>query len=100
MYEYYREYVRAKGDDDAQDRWARQLTWEIARHAVGEEIIVYPLMEKHLGKKGTELTDQDRADHQARISTICSFNTKFMAFDVTVCERKTLPPRLPQGWLV
>ncbi|KAJ7231960.1 hypothetical protein C8J57DRAFT_1250830 [Mycena rebaudengoi] len=31
-----------------------QLTWEIARHAVGEEIIVYPLMEKHLGARGLE----------------------------------------------
>ncbi|KAF9466014.1 hypothetical protein BDZ94DRAFT_1281295 [Collybia nuda] len=64
MYEYYDEYTRASGNKDAQERWARQLTWEIARHAVGEEIIVYPLMEQHLGKKGAELTNQDRDDHQ------------------------------------
>ncbi|KAK0464412.1 uncharacterized protein EV420DRAFT_1475885 [Desarmillaria tabescens] len=49
---------------DAQARWSRQLTWEIARHAVGEEIVVYPLMEKHLGEKGLELADEDRNDHQ------------------------------------
>jgi hypothetical protein len=66
MYEYYREYTRTAGDKDTQERWARQLTWEIARHAVGEEIIVYPLMEKHLGEKGLKLTNQDRADHQVR----------------------------------
>ena len=64
MYEYYDQYVRASGNKDAQERWANQLTWEIARHAVGEEIVVYPLMEKHLGQKGVELANQDRADHQ------------------------------------
>jgi hemerythrin superfamily protein len=64
MYDYYDQYVRAAGDKDAQTRWANQLSWEIARHAVGEEIVVYPLMEKHLGQKGVELADQDRRDHQ------------------------------------
>ncbi|RDB19723.1 hypothetical protein Hypma_013193 [Hypsizygus marmoreus] len=64
MYSYYDEYKRASGDKDAQERWSNQLTWEIARHAVGEEIVVYPLMEKHLGQKGVELADKDRAEHQ------------------------------------
>jgi hypothetical protein len=66
MYEYYDEYTRARNNSnvDAEGRWARQLTWEVARHAVGEEIVVYPLMEKHLGAKGLKLTDNDRADHQ------------------------------------
>jgi len=66
MYEYHDEYKRAReaGDVGAQARWARQLIWEVARHAVGEEIVVYPLMEKHLGPKGVELADHDRAEHQ------------------------------------
>ncbi|KAJ3809122.1 hypothetical protein F5876DRAFT_89620 [Lentinula aff. lateritia] len=64
MYEYYDNYKKAAGDVDAQARWARQLTWEIARHAVGEEIVVYPLMEQHMGHEGIKLADQDRADHQ------------------------------------
>ncbi|KAF8664215.1 hypothetical protein AX16_000778 [Volvariella volvacea WC 439] len=64
MYEYYDLYKKAAGDVDTQQRWARQLTWEIARHAVGEEIVVYPLMEAKLGAEGKKLTDQDRADHQ------------------------------------
>lgn len=66
MYEYYSKYVELQGDQDAQQRWARQLTWEIARHAVGEEIVIYPLMEKHLGEQGKKLADADRADHQVR----------------------------------
>lgn len=66
MYEYYDEYKRAKesADVDSQARWARQLTWEVARHAVGEEIVVYPLMEKHMGEQGKKLADEDRDQHQ------------------------------------
>ncbi|KAL0958956.1 hypothetical protein HGRIS_014268 [Hohenbuehelia grisea] len=63
MYEYHDNYKKAAGDADAQARWARQLTWEIARHAVGEEIIVYPLMEQHLGDEGLRLANQDREEH-------------------------------------
>ena len=66
MYEYHDQYKRARerNDVEAQGRWARQLTWEVARHAVGEEIVVYPLMEKHLGEQGLKLADEDRAEHQ------------------------------------
>ncbi|KDR79376.1 hypothetical protein GALMADRAFT_63570 [Galerina marginata CBS 339.88] len=63
MYDYYEEYVRNAGNTDAQLRWSNQLAWEVARHAVGEELVVYPLMEKHLGAKGKELADHDRAEH-------------------------------------
>lgn len=68
MYEYHDKYKEAfsRGDAGACDRWANQLRWEVARHAVGEEIVVYPLMEKHLGQKGKELADHDRHEHQVR----------------------------------
>ncbi|KAE9405681.1 hypothetical protein BT96DRAFT_915893 [Gymnopus androsaceus JB14] len=64
MYEYFDNYKKCTGDADAQARWARQLTWEIARHAVGEEIVVYPLMEKHMGQEGMDLANGDRKEHQ------------------------------------
>ncbi|KAF7319307.1 hypothetical protein HMN09_00268200 [Mycena chlorophos] len=64
MYEYYDNYRKSAGDLDAQTRWARQLTWEIARHAVAEEIVVYPLMERYLGEEGRRLADHDREEHQ------------------------------------
>ncbi|KAG9027739.1 hypothetical protein FS842_004895, partial [Serendipita sp. 407] len=38
MYDYYEQYRLAKNVDD-QSRWSRQLTWEVARHAAGEEIV-------------------------------------------------------------
>lgn len=74
MYTYYDQYVNHAGDADAQDRWARQLTWEVARHAVGEELVVYPLMEKHLGAEGKKLADEDRADHQVKCLTYEHFS--------------------------
>ncbi|KAF8154446.1 hypothetical protein B0H34DRAFT_716517 [Crassisporium funariophilum] len=64
MYAFYDKYVQSNGDADAQERWSRQLIWEVARHAIGEELVVYPLMEKHLGAEGKKLADEDRADHQ------------------------------------
>jgi len=64
MYEYFDSYQKAHGDFAAQQRFANQLLWEVARHAVGEEIVVYPLMEKHLGPEGLAAADKDRAEHQ------------------------------------
>ena len=45
--------------------WRNQFTWTLARHAISEELIMYPAMEKHMGQEGVELTNVDRAQHQA-----------------------------------
>lgn len=45
-------------------KWMHQLTWEVARHSVAEELILYPLMEKELGAKGKQMADDSREDHQ------------------------------------
>jgi len=66
MYAYYDEYVKAKGDPAQQTRWSNQLIWEVARHAVSEELVVYPLMERVLGAEGKRLADHDREEHQVR----------------------------------
>ncbi|KAF9492121.1 hypothetical protein BDN71DRAFT_1451918 [Pleurotus eryngii] len=89
MYEYHERFNKAKGDVDAQTRWARQLTWEIARHAVGEEIVVYPLMEKHLGQHGLDLANQDRKDHltvKTLLSKLESLQPGTAPYDETVSE--------------
>ncbi|KAF9204545.1 hypothetical protein BGZ59_000983 [Podila verticillata] len=49
--------------DDEKTRWQNQFTWELARHSVGEELIVYPAMEKHL-PDGKDMADKDRKEHQ------------------------------------
>ena len=39
--QYYNNIICAKDDDDA-TRWQNQFTWELARHLIGEELVVYP----------------------------------------------------------
>lgn len=45
--------------------WRNMLTWNLARHAISEELTVYPAMEKWLGEEGKALTKDDKAQHQA-----------------------------------
>lgn len=63
----YAENIRKATDDDTRARWQNQFTWELARHSIGEELVVYPAFAKHLGPKGKEMADKDRAEHQ----TVC-----------------------------
>ncbi|KAF1948760.1 hypothetical protein CC80DRAFT_520963 [Byssothecium circinans] len=58
----YNEVVNSK-DTDHQTRFGNQFTWELARHSVAEELIVYPAFEKYLGAKGKEMADKDRQEH-------------------------------------
>ncbi|RVX71283.1 hypothetical protein B0A52_04857 [Exophiala mesophila] len=60
--EYYKNILGAK-DDDSKIRWQNQFTWELARHSIGEELVVYPAMEKHMGDAGKQMADRDRAEH-------------------------------------
>jgi len=60
--QYYNEVVNSS-DHDHQQRFGNQFTWELARHSVGEELIVYPAFEKHMGSKGKEMAESDRAEH-------------------------------------
>lgn len=42
------------------------FTWELARHAVAEELVVYPAMERYLGGGwGREVAEKDRQEHQS-----------------------------------
>jgi hemerythrin superfamily protein len=59
--EFYNNTLNATTRDE-KDRWRNQLTWELARHAVGEELVLYPAMEKYLAN-GKELADHDRQEH-------------------------------------
>ncbi|KAF9044217.1 HHE domain-containing protein [Panaeolus papilionaceus] len=64
MYNIYDAYVSNTGNLKEQTKWSNQLLWEVARHATAEELIVYPLFEKHLGPDGKQRADHDRSDHQ------------------------------------
>jgi hemerythrin superfamily protein len=61
--EYYDEIVNNPDNIDHQTRYGNQFTWELARHSVAEELLVYPALEKYLGDKGKEHADHDREEH-------------------------------------
>lgn len=44
-------------------RWYNQFVYDLCRHAVGEEIILYPLLEA-FGPEGARLADEARTEHQ------------------------------------
>ena len=60
-------YEKIKAAPNLQEKteWRNQLTWALARHAISEELTIYPAMEQHMGQEGVDLTNEDRAQHQA-----------------------------------
>lgn len=57
----YRTIVNSE-DADEQTRFQNQFTWELAQHAVAEELVVHPAIEKVL-PDGKETTDRGRREH-------------------------------------
>ncbi|KAJ5243842.1 hypothetical protein N7489_003938 [Penicillium chrysogenum] len=49
-------------DMDEQTRFQNLFTWELARHSIGEELVVYPAFEKHLSG-GADMANKDRQEH-------------------------------------
>lgn len=60
---YFNRIISSK-DLTEQTEYQNQFTWELARHSVGEELVVYPAFEKHL-KDGVRMADKDRREHQS-----------------------------------
>ncbi|KAK9492580.1 hypothetical protein V1508DRAFT_355398 [Lipomyces doorenjongii] len=50
-------------NNDTRTRWANQFVWEVARHSVGEEILLYPAFEKYI-QGGKAVANEDRSEHQ------------------------------------
>lgn len=61
-------------DLDEKRRWQNQFTWYLARHAIGEELVVYPALEKVLAD-GKRVADRDREEHQT-VSSLPKFPLK------------------------
>lgn len=60
---YYKEIINNPDDLDHATCWGNQFTWELARHSVAEELLIYPAMEKYMGEKGKEHAESDRKQH-------------------------------------
>lgn len=53
-------------DSEEQTQFQNLFTWGLARHTVGEELVVFPAIEKHI-RDGMETMGQIRREHQ----TVC-----------------------------
>jgi len=60
---YYNKIMDAK-DADTRTRYQNQFTWELARHSIAEELVVYPAMEKYILEDGKDLAEKDRKEHR------------------------------------
>lgn len=60
--ESYYEKIINSSDKDEQTRYQNLFTWELARHSIGEELVVYPVFEKLL-TGGVEMANKDRKEH-------------------------------------
>lgn len=63
--DYCADNLRSAKTEQDQIEWRNQLAWNLSRHAISEELTMYPTMEKHMGQEGKDLTDVDRDQHQA-----------------------------------
>ncbi|KAK3988745.1 hypothetical protein QBC44DRAFT_328829 [Cladorrhinum sp. PSN332] len=62
----YHSKIKSASTPTEKTKWQNQFVWELARHSVAEELIVYPAFEKHLpGGEGTSIAARDRQEHQA-----------------------------------
>jgi hypothetical protein len=84
--EYYNNILSAQ-DDDSKIRWQNQFTWELARHSIGEELVVYPAMEKHMGEEGSNLAQKDRDGHN-KVRPRSSCCQWFQHVPWSLCETK------------
>jgi len=90
--EYYKEVINSS-DHDHQTRFGNQFTWELARHSVGEELVVYPAFEKYLGDKGVSMAESDRQEHH-RVKELLKEFQKMKAKDAQYV------PKLKELWSV
>jgi len=60
--EYYHKILDAK-DEDEKTRWANQFVWELARHSVGEELVMYPRIREAV-EGGDAIVEKDLKEHQ------------------------------------
>lgn len=60
--DYYKKIKSSQRDDD-RVRWQNQFVWELARHSIAEELVVYPAFEKYI-PDGMKKAEKDRSEHQ------------------------------------
>ncbi|KAM5342169.1 hypothetical protein ACJ41O_015200 [Fusarium nematophilum] len=87
---YFKEVANST-DHDHQERFGNQFVWELARHSVGEELVVYPAMERYMGAKGKEMADNDRREHH-------SVKELLKEFQAMRPQQREYLPKLKEIW--
>ncbi|KAH8691206.1 HHE domain protein, partial [Talaromyces proteolyticus] len=82
-------------DHDEQTRFQNLFTWELARHSIGEELVVYPAFEKHI-ENGVSLADKDRGEHQGIKEQLKKFQNMHPSNPQFIPTIKTLMEHLSQ----
>lgn len=84
--EYYENIVNAT-DAENKVRWQNHFTWELARHSIAEELVVYPAMEQHV-PNGTAMADKDHKEHYEVISVllVCLDSCCFWSAEAVACK--------------
>ncbi|KAI1801744.1 hypothetical protein F4811DRAFT_532961 [Daldinia bambusicola] len=80
---YYDRIINAS-DHDTQRRYQNAFVWELARHAIAEELVVYPSIETGLNN-GKEMAEKDRAEHQVTKEALYKFQ------NMTPADRDFIP---------
>lgn len=62
--ESYYDRISKSINRDEQTQYQNIFTWELARHSIGEELVVYPALERRV-REGNILADKDRDEHQS-----------------------------------
>lgn len=77
--QYYRIIINST-DPGEKTKYQNAFVWELARHSVGEELVLYPAMERLMGAEGSKLAEKDRQEHQlVRILSCFSDDANGMA---------------------
>ncbi|GKZ69486.1 hypothetical protein AnigIFM50267_004695 [Aspergillus niger] len=61
--DYYNKILNSATEKEKIE-WQNQFTWELARHSIAEELVVYPQFEKSI-PDGRAMADKDRKEHQS-----------------------------------
>lgn len=61
LVKFYNSIIKSN-DPDEQIRYQNQFIWELARHTIGEELVLDPALETYV-ERGQEITAKDRLQH-------------------------------------
>ncbi|KAJ5982192.1 hypothetical protein N7451_012292 [Penicillium sp. IBT 35674x] len=61
--ESYYDRIIGSSEETEQTKYQNQFTWELARHSIGEELVIYPAFEEFVSG-GVEIANKDRQEHQ------------------------------------